>query len=192
MSISSDRVKKWRKDTKSYMVNAMGGKCICCGYNKCNEALEFHHLNPEQKKFGFGKIRANPTTWNIIVEELKKCILVCANCHREIEAGLIQAVFDSTFDVKYEQIKTEPYRTPALDRKCKTCKNSLKTFNKQKRYCSEECRPTLSSSPSPRSRPHRVLALPVPCAMKSTSTRIETVLICWSVASSFVSSRFSS
>jgi hypothetical protein len=124
------------------MVNAMGGKCICCGYNKCNEALEFHHLNPEQKKFGFGKIRANPTTWNIIVEELKKCILVCANCHREIEAGLIQAVFDSTFDVKYEQIKTEPYRTPALDRKCKTCKNSLKTFNKQKRYCSEECRPT--------------------------------------------------
>ena len=62
----------------------MGGCCQCCGYNKCNEALEFHHIDPNEKDFTFGKVTANPKNKLSIVEELKKCILVCANCHREI------------------------------------------------------------------------------------------------------------
>lgn len=59
--------------------------CSICGYIKCLPALEFHHVNPEDKKFGI-------KTWDIItrnedsfVNEINKCILLCANCHREIE-----------------------------------------------------------------------------------------------------------
>lgn len=88
MSKSSDAVKKWRVETKTKMIDAFGGKCGVCGYNRCAEALEFHHINPEEKEFGFGKVMANPKSWEKICEELNKCICVCANCHREIHFGL--------------------------------------------------------------------------------------------------------
>ena len=60
----------------------MGGCCSICGYNKNLSALEFHHLDMTQKDFTI----SNSTTTNIekIREEVSKCILVCANCHREL------------------------------------------------------------------------------------------------------------
>lgn len=88
MSVSSERVKKWRSSTKDRMVEAMGGKCQCCGYSKTNKALAFHHVDPTKKDMGFGDTRANPKSWNKIVEELRKCILVCHNCHSEIHDGI--------------------------------------------------------------------------------------------------------
>lgn len=75
--IERKRVKK-RK-----MIAYKGGKCSVCGYNKCPAALDFHHLNPETKSFNLGKIKG--WLWEKIVIELDKCILVCSNCHREIE-----------------------------------------------------------------------------------------------------------
>lgn len=59
--------------------------CAICGYDKCNAALVFHHVNPEDKKFNLGNFR-QPV--DKIVEEINKCILLCANCHREIHWGL--------------------------------------------------------------------------------------------------------
>ena len=88
MSISSERVKKWRETTKQRMVESMGGECQCCGYNNCAKALAFHHIDPTQKDIGFGDTRANPKSWAKLIEELKKCILVCHNCHSEIHAGV--------------------------------------------------------------------------------------------------------
>lgn len=58
--------------------------CAICGYSKCDAALEFHHTNPEDKKF---QVTARTTGYKKIVEELNKCILLCANCHREIHWG---------------------------------------------------------------------------------------------------------
>ena len=62
-----------------------GGNCIFCGYNKSLSALEFHHMNP-QKKDG---IKAH---WSFEKSktELDKCILLCANCHREFHEELIK------------------------------------------------------------------------------------------------------
>lgn len=85
---NSQLVKDWRARAKVRMVKSMGGCCQICGYDKCNRALEFHHINPAEKSHSFGKIRASPQSWHVISEELKKCILLCSNCHKEVEAGI--------------------------------------------------------------------------------------------------------
>lgn len=73
---------------KQRLVRIMGGKCYCCGYNKCLKALEFHHLDPNNKDFSISENAY--IAFDKAAEEVKKCVLVCANCHREIHAGLIQ------------------------------------------------------------------------------------------------------
>jgi hypothetical protein len=88
MSRQSQYVKDWRQNTKKRMLYAMGSCCQLCGYNKCPDALEFHHIDPHSKKFSFGSVRANIKGWKILVEELRKCILVCSNCHKEIHAKI--------------------------------------------------------------------------------------------------------
>ena len=56
--------------------------CAICGYNKCDRALHFHHVNPEDKKF---QVTHSALTKNSLIDEINKCILLCANCHIEIE-----------------------------------------------------------------------------------------------------------
>lgn len=75
-----------KKNFKQECINYKGGKCIICEYNKCNSALEFHHINPEEKDFHISDTTAHKLN-NKIKLELDKCILVCANCHREIHSG---------------------------------------------------------------------------------------------------------
>jgi len=62
-------------------IQLMGGKCCKCGYCKNYTALEFHHINPKEKDYNWTKTRQ--LAWKDIIVELKKCVLVCANCHRE-------------------------------------------------------------------------------------------------------------
>ena len=56
--------------------------CAICGYDKCDRALDFHHVNPEDKKF---QIRVTHMSNKNLIAEITKCILLCANCHMEIE-----------------------------------------------------------------------------------------------------------
>lgn len=77
-----DRVKKFRINLKKKAVDYKGGVCEKCGYNKCVWALEFHHKNPNEKDFQISKY--GYLAWSLIEKELDKCILVCANCHREL------------------------------------------------------------------------------------------------------------
>lgn len=78
-----------RRDKVKYMsVAYKGGKCQCCGYNKCIGALEFHHVDPTQKDFGISS-KGYTRSWDKVKEEIGKCVLVCANCHREIHSELI-------------------------------------------------------------------------------------------------------
>lgn len=78
-----------RKLIKIWGLAYKGGKCECCGYDKCKEALDFHHLNENLKSFNISD-RNVSTNWEEVKLELDKCILVCANCHREIHAGIRQ------------------------------------------------------------------------------------------------------
>ena len=80
-----ESVIKTRKKLKSQAVRYKGGKCVMCGYYKYQGALEFHHLNPNEKDFAFGD---KVLSWSKMKIELDKCILVCSNCHKEIH-GLV-------------------------------------------------------------------------------------------------------
>jgi len=82
---NSQKVINWRKRTKIKAVEHKGGKCEKCGYDKCIQALAFHHLDPKKKDFAISGVSKS---WETIVSELDKCILVCANCHAEIHASL--------------------------------------------------------------------------------------------------------
>lgn len=61
----------------------MGLKCAKCGYNKCGAALEFHHINPEEKDEKIARMISNNYRLDAIQEEIKKCIVLCSNCHHE-------------------------------------------------------------------------------------------------------------
>jgi len=106
MSRRAEAVKLWRKNSKIRIVNSMGGECVVCGYKKCNKALALHHLNPSKKEISFGNIRANPRSWIKIVKELRKCILVCNNCHAEIHEGITEIPKNAKrFDESYLNYK---------------------------------------------------------------------------------------
>lgn len=83
-----DYVTKRREKIKDMAIKYKGGKCQCCGYDKYKGALEFHHLNPEEKDFAISE-KGYTRSFEKVKKELDKCILVCSNCHKEIHAGLI-------------------------------------------------------------------------------------------------------
>ena len=73
-------INRWRQ-RKVKAIEYKGSKCHICGYNACPDVLEFHHLNPEEKDVDWQKLRLR--SWTAITSELDKCVLLCANCHRE-------------------------------------------------------------------------------------------------------------
>lgn len=84
------RQNKNRFRRRSEYKQMLGGKCCLCGYDKCINALQFHHKDPSQKKFGisdsiFGKGQQGFSDEDLIAE-IQKCMLVCANCHFELHA----------------------------------------------------------------------------------------------------------
>lgn len=80
-------VQKRRKVVKEQLVQQAGGKCQICGYNRCLAALQFHHLDPEQKSFGVD--RGATLAYDTMLAEAQKCALLCANCHAEVEDGYV-------------------------------------------------------------------------------------------------------
>ena len=90
-------VRKRRKMIRRMSVEYKDGKCEQCGYDRCIEALEFHHLDPSKKDFNVSH-RGYTRSWKRVMLELDKCVMLCANCHREIHAKV--AASDSNAGVK--------------------------------------------------------------------------------------------
>lgn len=80
-----ENVTKKRQRNKLELIQQFGGKCEICGYDKCAYALHFHHLEPERKEFGISHA-GHSRKYDFLLEEAKKCQLLCANCHAEMEA----------------------------------------------------------------------------------------------------------
>ena len=73
-----------RRALKQQLIKEAGGKCVKCGYDKCPAVLEFHHLNPEEKEFSIADFTSKTKVdLDKARDEIKKCVLLCANCHRE-------------------------------------------------------------------------------------------------------------
>jgi hypothetical protein len=83
-----EKVMNWRHRTKKKVVKAFGSKCGCCGYDKCHNALEFHHIDPNEKEPGWGSFQSHTRSWARIVVEMAKCVMICSNCHKECHAGI--------------------------------------------------------------------------------------------------------
>lgn len=78
-------VKKHRKKKMLKAIEYLGGKCSICGYNKCIEAYDFHHIDRRNKEADISDILCR--AWRYVKKELNKCILLCSNCHRELHAS---------------------------------------------------------------------------------------------------------
>lgn len=85
-------VTRCRKNRKIQAIDYKGGCCKLCGYHKCPEALEFHHLDSNEKDFQIAISMAAGWAWERIKSELDKCVMLCANCHREVHSGVAELV----------------------------------------------------------------------------------------------------
>jgi len=74
------------KAIKDQAVVYKGGKCMACGYDGCSAAMEFHHLDPDEKDFSVSSRKG--TFDDAVRAELDKCVLLCCRCHREVHAGV--------------------------------------------------------------------------------------------------------
>ena len=130
--MSYQNVKNYRQRLKDRLVYIMGGKCCICNYNKTNNALEFHHIDPTKKDFSL--CQKNNISFTKAKEEIKKCILVCANCHREIHAGLL----DITGIVCYDEKKAKEIENLVEQVKMKQifyCKDCGKEISRYSERC---------------------------------------------------------
>lgn len=87
--MDKEQQRKYRQATvqraKQYLKELKINGCAICGYDKCNRALNFHHVNPDSKKFQVGINEIRKKKVQDLVDELNKCMLLCSNCHMEIE-----------------------------------------------------------------------------------------------------------
>jgi len=124
------QILRW-KDRKRKAIELLGGKCTVCGYCKNMAAMHFHHVNPKDKEFNWDKLRE--TKWETIITELKKCILLCGNCHAEHHWPnentdfTIQSYLNKSLDGKQLLLKSTG--------NCPICQKEL--FGTK--YCSTNC-----------------------------------------------------
>ena len=78
-----------KKENGDYIKLVRSSGCKICGYNKCDAALDFHHLDGNEKERGIARAKKD-FCLETLKKEIAKCIVVCANCHREIHAGVVK------------------------------------------------------------------------------------------------------
>ena len=111
---ASEAVTRRHQKVKRILVAEGGGACAVCGYERTVVNLHFHHVDPAEKSFSVNTARGKAL--DAFRAEAAKCVLVCANCHGEIEAGLIpsppaQAKWGETWD---PAIAPPPVEKPRL------------------------------------------------------------------------------
>ena len=142
MSNMYEYVKKSRQTKREFILTVLGGKCAICGYDKCSAALDAHHIDPNKKEF---TIASNPNkSYEAISNELKKCVLLCANCHRALHAGAIDPVLTSSYDEEKDLASRAYYfsqkgLTPTGEAKIYHCSQCGKQVSKysEKGLCHE-------------------------------------------------------
>jgi len=139
---SYEQVKAFRKRRKKYIVDSLGGACGICGYDKCSAAFDIHHIDESEKSFDIsGKMSKK---WSELVAELRKCVLLCANCHRELHHGIASLPLNiKRFDESFSEyaLPNEAYSPNSKRSKrkltyCPICGNKKISRNNT---CSKKC-----------------------------------------------------
>jgi transposase-like protein len=82
-------VQRRRREIKRILVAEAGGACALCGYDRTLGGLHFHHRDPSQKAFALSR-QGVTRSLESARAEAAKCVLLCSNCHAEVEAGDLQ------------------------------------------------------------------------------------------------------
>lgn len=125
-------VEEWRRRTRKKLIKGFDGNCCVCGYNKSTRGLCFHHLDPEKKDFSISNGFMNNKSWDKLIKEVEKCVLVCHNCHQEIHDNDCDTIVPEDalrFNLSLIGIKS-------IYNDCPEC--GAKKINKNK-YCSHAC-----------------------------------------------------
>ncbi len=86
--------KRREKKKLDQLHGVVGNACWICKYEKGSKGrkvLDFHHMNPAEKDFELNTRNVGQLAWERILEEAKKCVLLCCRCHREFHSGLISS-----------------------------------------------------------------------------------------------------
>ena len=122
-------------------IESHGGKCSNCGYSKNIAALDFHHKNPDEKEYQLDVRHFANTNPDKLKEELDKCILLCANCHREIHNQNLDFSLISDLNCTKKGLNNLSGSI------CPVCGKRFPKM-KGKIYCSSECRKINKKYPS--------------------------------------------
>lgn len=122
---NSESVKKSQRRKKLQAIEAFGGKCQVCNYDKCINALEFHHINENDKLYSPSYVIMR-WSWEKAKKELDKCILLCCRCHRELHYKVL--------DIEYNK-----YLLPWINKECLFCQKIFDTKNEVQKYCCAIC-----------------------------------------------------
>lgn len=133
---NSEAVVNFIHRRKSNLIKVFNSKCCICGFDKFQQALEFHHVNPEEKEFQICGSNAITKALEKQLIEMKKCILVCSNCHKGIHQGYYQVpnnweeLYDNDIAQQLlDELKPKEYK----------CKNCGKNISKTSKGLCEEC-----------------------------------------------------
>ncbi len=128
---------EWEKTLlrKIKVVELMGGKCSICGYDKYYGSLTLHHKDREEKEMDWKEMRV--CSWDNMMKEVEKCILVCRNCHGEIEAK-------DAVEFEFEHKNMSDIQKESKEKRKRICPICNKEFvtsitNTDQIYCSVEC-----------------------------------------------------
>lgn len=127
------RVHYYRLRLKMALIEAHGGKCKKCGFaEKVPPAYDFHHIDPKEKEFGIGN--SDSKNFDQLLEETKKCLLVCKNCHAKIYWENMESRRK-----RYVEIAKDHVFNPLLPVICKSCKKEFMPTVRKAKFCSVAC-----------------------------------------------------
>lgn len=117
----SKSVSSCRKRRKENQVRVLGGKCQICGFDAYVDAQEFHHEDGKDKSFGISS--GDTRSLLSYLDEIKKCYLLCANCHRGVHAGYLENPKDHIFlqDIADSLVESTPRKGRHKKNYCADC-----------------------------------------------------------------------
>jgi hypothetical protein len=149
-------VAKRRRSAQNTAVVYKGKKCLVCGYQGPSLVYDFHHLNPDEKNHDVNSMWTK--SWNLLKEELDKCVMLCPICHRLHHGGLLDlsphlpknpSPEEGSMMVQNDGANLPSVlRTPERIHNCKTCGTPTAGCGERCRPCAAKLSPTRICWPS--------------------------------------------